>query len=62
MKKIIAIVLLLCLLVALVACTGGEKPGNNNNNGEKPTATESETLAPGYVEEETWAGPEIDID
>ncbi len=60
MKKVLAAIAILCMLVALVACTGGDQ--NDNNKGEKPSETESQTLPVGYIEEETWAGPEIGID
>ena len=74
MKKIIAaVVAIICVLAILVVCAIVFKPEAENNNDIETTdttgitestrvETEPETWEPGYVEEETWEGPEIEID
>ena len=71
MKKIIAaVVAIVCVLAILVVCAIVFKPEDeiNNDNETTDTAestvveTEPETWEPGYVEEATWVGPEIEID
>ena len=71
MKKIIAaVVAIVCVLAILVVCAivfkpeEAEKPDTETTETSAATfiETEPETWEPGYVEEETWVGPEIDIE
>ncbi|MBR3879393.1 MAG: hypothetical protein IKJ24_04635 [Clostridia bacterium] len=70
MKKIIiAVVAVVCIVAILVVCAIAFKPADNNEGNETTDTsastfieTESQTLEPGYIEEETWVGPEIEIE
>ena len=71
-KVIIAVIATVCIIAILVVCAIMFKP-EDNNKGDGPLDTsdststsalpesESETYPPGYIEEETWEGPEIEF-